>query len=366
VPLPSRPEAVRSQPAQRKPAAGAGFGPPGAGSGEPVRATSRPALTRPPARAEPSWPRVLATTIELWLRRRRLRWTHAFIGVLVIGLAAGLAVTAARLTSSGPARSPAAGRPPGPAAARGQAADWVAAQVSHGVLVSCDPAMCLALQRHGFPASNLVMVRPGAANPPGASLIVVTAAIRTELGRRLASWSAPVVLASFGAGSVRTEIRAAGPPGPGSYLSRFRADIATRRSIGTELLHNRAVEADPPARQQLSEGRVDSRLIAMIDIMTALHPVHLVSFGDPSPGASPGVPLRSVLLYGVVHGTTPGTAFLDSLRALLLTQHPSYHPAGIAIVRLATGQDALRIWFAAPSPLGLLDASQPLVKISSP
>ncbi len=114
VPLPSRPEAVRSQPTRPKPAAAAGFGPPGAGSGDPVRATSRPALTRPAARAEPSWPRVLATTIELWLRRRRLRWIHAFIGVLVIGLAAGLAVAAARPTSSGPARSPAAGRPPGP------------------------------------------------------------------------------------------------------------------------------------------------------------------------------------------------------------------------------------------------------------
>ena len=63
---------------------------------------------------------------------------------------------------------------------------------------------------------------------------------------------------------------------------------------------------------------------------------------------------------------TAGTAFLGSLRALLLAQRPSYRPAGIRIVRLATGQDALHIWFAAPEPLGLLDASQPLVKISTP
>ena len=125
---------------------------------------------------------------------------------------------------------------------------------------------------------------------------------------------------------------------------------------------NPAVDADPPARKQLSSGDVDSRLIAVIAIMAALHPVHLVSFGDPSPGASPGVPLRSAVLYPV----TPGPAALDSLRTLLLIQHPAYRPVGIRIAALATGRGALRIEFAAPDPLGLLDASPPLAKISSP
>jgi len=155
----------------------------------------------------------------------------------------------------------------------------------------------------------------------------------------------------------------ADPHGAAAYLKSFRADLAVRRSVGAQLLLNHAVVADPRARQQLSEGRADARLIAMIGMMAALHPVHLVSFGDPSPGASPGVPLRSVLLYGVTHGVTAGLALLSSLRALLLAQQPLYRPAGIQTVRLGTGQRALRIVFAAPSPAGLLDASQPLVKI---
>ncbi len=173
-------------------------------------------------------------------------------------------------------------------------------------------------------------------------------------------------MAGFGRGNAGIEIRAVAPDGAATYLSQFRADFSARKSVGTELLLNPAVQADRSAAQQLSEGHVDARLIATIGIMTVLHPVHLVSFGDASPGASPGVPLRSVVLYGVTHGVTAGTALLGSLRSLLLAQRPSYRPAAIRIVRLATGQDAMLIWFAAPGPLGLLNASQPLVKISSP
>ena len=309
---------------------------------------------------------MLATTLRLWLQRRRPR-TRAALLVLVLGLAAGSGLLLARPAPRATTRP----RPVAPAitpadAAGNRAATWVTAQVSHGAVVSCDPLMCSSLQRHGFPASNLVVARAGVLSPADSSLMVVTARLQHALGRRLASVYAPVVLASFGTGTARTEIRAVAPNGPAAYLRQFRADLAARKSLGTELLHNPAVQADQPARQQLSEGNVDSRLVATIGIMAALHQVHLVSFGDRSPGASPGVPLRSVLLYGVTHGVTASTALLGSLRALLLSQHPSYRPAGMRTVRLATGQSALDLWFAAPGPFGLLNASQPLVKISSP
>ncbi len=170
-------------------------------------------------------------------------------------------------------------------------------------------------------------------------------------------------MARFGTG---IEIRAVAPDGPASYLNQVRADFSARKSVGAELLRNPAVQADQSARQQLSGGHVDARLIATIGIMAVLQPVHLVSFGDASPGASPEVPLRSALLYGGTHGVPAGTASLGSLRALLLAQRPPYRPAGIRTVRLATGQDAMLLWFAAPAPLGLLNASQPLVKILIP
>ena len=337
--------------------------PDGDGSASRQAASARP--SRPPR--EPSWPRVLATTIRLWLLRRRRRATRwAVLLVLVLILAAGSGVLLARRPAPLPVPAPrrSAGRPPG-AVAVAAAASWVAAQVSRDVLVSCDLAMCSVLRQHGFPPGNLVMLPPRTPGTLNSALIVATPAVRSELGGQL-SGRAPVVLASFGSGGPRVEVRAVAAGGLADYLDRLRADARARKSVGAELLLNPAVTADPPARQQLSAGSADARLIAVIGFLAVLHPVHLVSFGDASPGASAGVPLRSVVLYGVTHGVTAGSALLGSLRALLLAQQPPYRPAGIQPVRLATGQDALRVWFAAPDPLGLLDASEPLVKMSSP
>jgi hypothetical protein len=318
---------------------------------------------RPPrAGREPSWPRVLATTIRLWLTRRRRRSYLVAAAVLLVA-AAGLATVLAQGTPNRPARGRRTAPRPSPAIVAGrQAADWVAGQVSRGASVACDPATCALLHQRGFPASSLVTLTPGALDPRGASVIVATAALRAELGGRLAASFAPVRLASFGAGSARAEIRAAAPDGPAAYLSRFRADTAARRAFGTELLRNPAVQASPLARQQLAGGQADTRLIATIAMMAAMHPVRLVSFGDASPGASPGVPLRSAVLYGA----DGSTATLDSLRAMLLAQHPVYRPAGVQIVRRPDGGSALRAVFAAPSPLGLLGAVQQPVRITPP
>jgi hypothetical protein len=315
---------------------------------------------------EPSWPRVLATTIQLWLRRRRSRWIPWAVLVVVAGLIVGSVLALSRRTpkTTGDLRGFDQALSPAAAAAR-QAASWVDSQVGRGTLVSCDPAMCSALRQRGFPASNLVVLRPGALGLLDSDLIVVTPVVGRELGTRLAA-VAPAVLASFGTGRTGIGIRVIAPGGPAAYQSASRADSAARASVGTELLSNQDVTASPQARQQLAQVHVDARLIAVLGIMAAMHPVHLVSFGDASPGADAGAPLRSALLYGVAHGANAGTAPLDMLRALLLAQDPPYRPAGLQIVPLAAGQHALRVWYSAPEPLGLLNATQPLVKIASP
>lgn len=313
------------------------------------------------AGSEPSWPRVLTTTVQLWLKRRRR--THVAAAAILAVAAAVISSVLAQGTSDTPARGHRTARAPRTGTLAGRpAADWVAGQVSHGASVACDPATCAILQQRGFPASNLVILRPGALDPLGASVIVATPALRGELGGRLTGSYAPLLLASFGAGSARTDIRVVAPDGPATYLSQFRADTAARKAFGTELLLNPAVQAAPLARQQLSGGQVDARLIATIVTMAAMHPVRLLSFGDASPGAASGIPLRSAVLYGA----DGSTATLDSLRSMLLVQHPLYRPASAQIVRLASGGSALRIEFAAPSPLGLLGAVQPVVRITPP
>ena len=135
-----------------RPGAPAGTGPSGWASG------------RPSAAAEPSWGRVLATTVKLWTLRQvsvRRGWTIAVVAAAAVvtvaalavsGVFAGTAAPAARArTASTP--SPAKVVPPRtvpqPSPAQTAAAVWIAGQLSSAAIIACDPAMCAALQTQG-------------------------------------------------------------------------------------------------------------------------------------------------------------------------------------------------------------------------
>ena len=104
------------------------------------------------------------------------------------------------------------------AANRQAAATWVAAQVSHSVVVSCDPVMCAALQADGFPAGDLLSLSAAANDPLGSAVVVSTTALRNQFGSRLPDVYAPVVLATFGAGPARVDVRVEAPDGGQAYL----------------------------------------------------------------------------------------------------------------------------------------------------
>ncbi len=53
-------------------------------------------------------------------------------------------------------------------------------------------------------------------------------------------------------------------------------------------------------------------------------------------------------------GTRQRPNTMGSLARFLRNQLAPYRPAGITIVRLASGQPVLRVEYGAPSPLGLL------------
>jgi len=90
-------------------------------------------------------------------------------------------------------------------------------------------------------------------------------------------------------------------------------------------------------------------------MLASRHPWQVVAFG----GASPGVPLAQAPFREVTI-TGPDAGTLAASLALVRAQRSPYRPAQAAIVRLPGGQGvtrgqlALRIDFAAPSPLGLL------------
>ena len=319
----------------------------------------RRAPVTPARREEPSWPTVASTTVRLWLDRhrrppavRRRRLVLVLSALLAVALGAGvtLAFTGrgpGNTTSrpSSPARSPNALQ--AAATARHQAAAWIGQQVASSVLVGCDPEMCNELQSGGFPAGQLDELQPSAPDPLGSVLVVATPVIRNQFGTRLASVYAPLVIASFGSGADRVDVRYVAPDGTAAFQSQLAADRKDRVAAGEQLLANKRIQASAAARQALLAGQVDPRLLVTLSTLAHQMPLHLVSFGDPSPGVSSDVPLRGAELG------TAATAGLSAMVTFLNAQQSQYKPAVASIIQVANGQSVVTVRYDAPGPMGL-------------
>jgi hypothetical protein len=317
---------------------------------------------------------VLATTIRLWWQRHRPpaaaspRWRVVAVLVLaaVVLAAAALGVALSRGSGRSTASSARPGAPgqaaggaaiKSAAAARTAAARWLVQQAAADAIVSCDPQMCAAAQQAGLPAGRLQVLGTGASGPLSSDLLVATAAVRQEFGTRLASVYAPDVLASFGTGSDQVAIRVVAPDGAAAYAASLRADQAARVSAGKQLLRNPRIHASTPALQALADGQVDARLLTVFAALATLHSVRVLGFATAPAGASPGLPLRTAYLAPGGPGTRQQPNSVPSLASFLRAQLPPYQPATITQFRLPGGGPALRVEFAAPSPLGLLGKS---------
>jgi hypothetical protein len=157
---------------------------------------------------------------------------------------------------------------------------------------------------------------------------------------------APTVIASFGSGAAQIDVRAVAPDGAAAYQAALGADQLARRAAGAQLLGNRLITAAPAPARSLADGQVDSRLLIMLAALAARYPLNLVAFGAEAPGASAGVPLRSVEVAGA-------TAEIRQVQDFLQAQLAPYRPLRLQVLTGGT-RPALRIEFGAPSPLGLL------------
>jgi hypothetical protein len=236
-----------------------------------------------------------------------------------------------------------------------EAAAWVAAQVSRSAVLSCDPGMCQALRARGIPAGDLDVLAPSGADPLRSAVILATAAVRRELGNRLGSVYAPVIIASFGSGNARIEVRVIAPQGAAAYLRALRADLAERKSAGTQLLGSPRIRLSAAARMQILAGHVDTRLMATIVTISGPARISVLAFGDPGPGAGAGCPLRSAELAPTGKTDRAGrSASVREMIRFLNQQRPPFAPAWAAMAWLPGRQAVLRVEFAAPSPLGIL------------
>jgi hypothetical protein len=324
-----------------------------------------------PKSSEPSWTTVIATTLRLWFerhpvlsrrapRRRRLAALIAVLAVVIAGsvgaasavLTQGSVTPAVRSSAAGPSggsSSSSSGSGLGASAeVRAETATWIAAQIAPSAIVACDPAMCAALEADRMPTTSLTVLGAAAVDPLGSDLVVATAAVRAEFGQRLAGVYAPELIASFGSGTERIDVRAIAADGAKAYRSSLSADLGSRVAAARQLLGNPQLTVAAGARSALAAGDVDSRLLTLLAGLAAEQPVTVLAFGDKSPGADSSVPLRSVQVAPRISPAKAGTR-LRAMRSFVQAQQQPYLP-----LRTSTAGSSLTVEYAAPSPLGLL------------
>jgi hypothetical protein len=273
---------------------------------------------------------------------RRQRWTVTLGAICALSIVTGGVLAAAGVGQPGPFVTPST-----VAANQALAAAWIVQQVSPGVPVSCDQAMCGQLRANGFSAARLKSLPAAATSTLGSGLVVSTPAVRNQFGTSLATAYAPLVIAGFGSGAGRVDVRVIAPDGAAAFKSQLAADHAFSMSAGTQLLRNQNIKVSPAARAVLLTGGADSRLLATVSVLAAQMPVQLVMFEDPSPGATPAVPLRGA----EIGARSP--AGLSAVLAFLRAQRGTYRPAAVGVVSGASGQPVVTVRFDAP---GVVDA----------
>ena len=305
-------------------------------------------------RADPSWPAVASTTVRLWFdrhyRRRAGRRRLVLVLSALVAMALGAGVTLAftqRETASTPSGTHAPNAIQVAQADRQQTAGWIAREVASNIVVACDLEMCNQLQKSGFPGARLLPLQPTSPDPLGAQLVVATPVIRNQFGTRLASVYAPLVIASFGSGAERVDVRFVAPDGSKAFQAEMATDRKNRIAAGEQLLANNHVDASADAKNALLAGRVDPRLLVTLGTLAGLMPIHLVAFDDLSPGASSDVPLRGVEIGAAA------AAGLPAMVAFLRAQQNQYAPAVASITEIANGQHVVTVRYDAPGPMGL-------------
>ena len=289
----------------------------------------------------------------VWWRRRAPVLLAAILLVASLGALAfnlpGRGAASERLTGS---RTPVNQGLAAEAAARTQAINWILQQVSQATVVSCDSLVCTELASRGFPSADLLTLGSTSTDPLGSNLVIATAAIRAQFGGRLASVYAPAIIASFGSGNARIDIRLVFPGGTATYRTVEQAALRARKAAGAQLLANGQIAVSAAARAQLLSGDIDPRLPMLLAALAAGHPVRIVDFVNQSPGGGPASLLRSVDLAtaDTAAHLTPA-AYLGWMQAFIDAQTAQYLPGWAQKVTLHTGQAVLRIGYGAPSPL---------------
>jgi 4-amino-4-deoxy-L-arabinose transferase-like glycosyltransferase len=193
-----------------------------------------------------------------------------------------------------------------------QAQDWVVDNVPTDYRLLVDDAVWVDLVEAGFPRANVVWYYKPDTDPAVTGLtprgwrdydyVVSTESLRrftlgpdSVVDQALANSS---VVASFGSGEQRVDVRRVASDGVDVAEQREAERTQRRVDAGTALARNPAVQLAAGARDLLTGGRVDSRLLVALAGATATHEVTVADF-PLQPGESEAVPRRSMLIDAV-------------------------------------------------------------------
>jgi hypothetical protein len=242
----------------------------------------------------------------------------------------------------------------GAAASRMAAARWVSHEITKSAIIGCDKVMCGVLMTSGVPSADLLPVTPSSQDPLGADVLVATPVLQSQFGSRLSTEYAPTVLASFGTGNARVQVRVVASYGARAYQLALNRDLAARDLLGTQLVGNSRIALPVSAETELAAGQVDPRLLITLPALAQKHPIRVIAFYDRAPGASSGVPLSGVRLAGWdPKAGLSAHAYIRWLVSFLRHQQSVYRAADVATTR-GNGRAIVSVRFARPNPIGLL------------
>jgi putative peptide zinc metalloprotease protein len=271
---------------------------------------------------------------------------HRALAIGATGVLASAAAATLVLTMAGNGNQRADGITPATAASDSQAAAWGARELNPDVAVACDLRMCRQLRQAGFPGTRLEPL-PAKAAGLHSGVVIATPAIRTQFGARLAADYAPQVIASFGSGAARVDIRTVAPDGAVAFRAQLASQHAALVSAGRQLLGNKDLLASPSARTALRAGQVDSRLLATLSVLADQMPVRLVSFNGAPPGAGAGALLPGAEIAAAT------SAARSAIVTFLHAQQVPYRPATTTVANSASGQPVVSLRFDVPALPGI-------------
>lgn len=313
-----------------------------------------------PAARTPSWGKVLASTVRVWLGRRMPSRTMRRAGAVAVAAVVVVAGAAVVLATRSADPEPASAGVDSDATARDAAAVWIAHEVRDGTRMACEQVMCDRLRATGVSGSDLVELTGDATELAGARLVIASRGVRKRFGAALAYTIAPDVLGIFGVGPSRVEVRERNTHSRAVHDKIKTREQKARQRAGLQLLDRPHLHTTSDAMHELASGEVDNRLVYTLARLARRHTISVASFSGRGPYTGIDVPERTVDIDQVDGGAAiDGNPAMRGLLKLVEAQHGRYEVSGARLIASGASGGVLRISVTAPTPSGLLRGGLP-------